>query len=296
MNFKKYQHVERLTNKVLLGMLDEKCYIFPKIDGTNGSVWSDGRNILAGSRNRQLTLESDNQGFYAKMLDEVLYDNLHRLLLENPHLIVYGEFLVPHTLKTYKENNWRKFHIFDIYDREKEIYLDYDKQKAYFDSYAIFDYIKPLYVSETYDDAMRYIESSLKTPLYVDSGLEEGVVIKSYNFRTRYNTQIWGKVLNETFLELADRKGKNPKAKSVDAFSEKFATSFVTKELVEKEIAKIENEKGFESKDIPRVLHTIANELISDELGDFILDNKIKQLSVNDYKHQILRAVKKWML
>lgn len=39
MEFRKYQHVERFgtveTENIQVGV----CYIFPKIDGTNSSVW-----------------------------------------------------------------------------------------------------------------------------------------------------------------------------------------------------------------------------------------------------------------
>ena len=59
MEFKKYQHLERFGTTEVNGIEDGMCYIFPKIDGTNSSVWfNDG--LQAGSRKRHLTLESDN--------------------------------------------------------------------------------------------------------------------------------------------------------------------------------------------------------------------------------------------
>ena len=45
-----------------------KVYVFPKIDGTNGSVWIDDGIIKAGSRNRELTLDNDNAGFYLSLI------------------------------------------------------------------------------------------------------------------------------------------------------------------------------------------------------------------------------------
>ena len=38
--------------------------MFPKIDGTNGTVWLSDGEVQAGSRSRQLSAESDNAGFY----------------------------------------------------------------------------------------------------------------------------------------------------------------------------------------------------------------------------------------
>ena len=39
MNFTKYQHVERLGTTETDGILDGDVLVFPKIDGTNCSVW-----------------------------------------------------------------------------------------------------------------------------------------------------------------------------------------------------------------------------------------------------------------
>jgi len=60
MEFKKYQHVERLGTSEVSNIMVGDVYVFPKIDGTNASVWLDGRgNICAGSRTRTLSLEKE---------------------------------------------------------------------------------------------------------------------------------------------------------------------------------------------------------------------------------------------
>ena len=58
MYFRKYQHIERFGTMEVEGIELGLCYIFPKIDGTNSSVWlgEDGQ-IHAGSRKRELSLE-----------------------------------------------------------------------------------------------------------------------------------------------------------------------------------------------------------------------------------------------
>ena len=60
MEFLKYQHVERYGNDEVDGINIGTCYVFPKIDGTNASVWlgEDGE-IHAGSRNRELRLDNE---------------------------------------------------------------------------------------------------------------------------------------------------------------------------------------------------------------------------------------------
>lgn len=48
-----------------LARLSRECIITEKIDGTNAQIFIDetGKNMLAGSRNRWLTVDSDNFGF-----------------------------------------------------------------------------------------------------------------------------------------------------------------------------------------------------------------------------------------
>lgn len=52
--FKKYMHLERFGNDEVLGIELGECYVFPKLDGTNASLWvgEDG-SVQAGSRNRR---------------------------------------------------------------------------------------------------------------------------------------------------------------------------------------------------------------------------------------------------
>lgn len=104
MNFKKYQHVERYGTSAVDGIEKGECWVFPKLDGTNGSVWlgMDGK-IRAGSRRRELSLEKDNQGFYASVLQD---ERIEQYLQKYPSHRLYGEWLVPHTLKTYRDNAW----------------------------------------------------------------------------------------------------------------------------------------------------------------------------------------------
>ena len=42
MDFVKYQHVERLGVDEVDGIELGVCHVFPKIDGTNSSVWQRG--------------------------------------------------------------------------------------------------------------------------------------------------------------------------------------------------------------------------------------------------------------
>ena len=144
MEFKKYQHLERFGNDEVEGIELGKLYIFPKLDGTNAQVWLDDEgNIKAGSRNRELTLEKDNAGFYKFILEN---ENIKKYLEKHPTHRLYGEFLVPHSLKTYREDAWRRFYIFDVcLDKEDDTveYIPYDLYKPLVEEFEL-DYIPPI--------------------------------------------------------------------------------------------------------------------------------------------------------
>jgi len=121
--FVRYPHLERFGNDAVDGINLGKTYVFPKIDGTNASVWMEGDQVCAGSRNRKLSLENDNAGFYAWVLKQ---QNIRDFLFRNPGLRLYGEWLVPHTIKHYREDSWGKFYVFDVFVDETGHFVEYD--------------------------------------------------------------------------------------------------------------------------------------------------------------------------
>lgn len=50
MEFRKYQHVERFGTSEVEGIDLGTCYIYPKIDGTNASVWLGEDGTLRAPR------------------------------------------------------------------------------------------------------------------------------------------------------------------------------------------------------------------------------------------------------
>ena len=93
MEFRKYQHIERLGSLEVEDILLGTCYVFPKIDGTNASIWVDKGGYQAGSRTRQLTLEKDNANFYKSVLTESQFDGVKKFLDDNPNYKFFGEWL-----------------------------------------------------------------------------------------------------------------------------------------------------------------------------------------------------------
>ena len=95
-NFKSYQHVDRINSANTQDLLEGICHVFPKLDGTNGSIWYnvDLNVIECGSRNHTLTADNTNQGFwnYVNQTELGRFANFFR---KYPYLRLYGEWMFP---------------------------------------------------------------------------------------------------------------------------------------------------------------------------------------------------------
>lgn len=292
MEFLKYQHIERFgtteTNGIEFGM----CYVFPKIDGTNSQLWTDGNSLYAGSRNRELSIDNDNAGFMAWAVNQ---NHIIDFFCKYPNLRLYGEWLVPHTLKTYQKTAWNNFYVFDVMNGEE--YLSYDEYKILLDEFGI-EYIPPICKVEnpTYERLIKQLE---KNGYLIEDGqgTGEGIVIKNYSYKNKFGRKTWAKIVKNEF------KAKHQKVdvceiKDNKIIEEEIVNKFVTIVLIDKELAKIETEcNGWSSKLIPRLLNTVFYCLVKEECWNFVKEfksptidfkrlayftnNKIKELKSN---------------
>lgn len=277
MQYRKYMHIERFGTTVVENIELGVCYIFPKIDGTNSSVFlgNDGE-LHAGSRTREISIESDNAGFcaYAKSSE-----NLNKLVKENPTLRFFGEFLVPHSLRTYRENTWRKFYVFDVIeeqDNDEFRYLPYDEYKLILEQYDI-EYIPPIAVirNTNYEQLIGQLEKNVFL-IEDGKGAGEGIVIKNYEYVNKYGRVTWAKIVSSEFKEkhskiMCGGKISNGKAMIEETIAEKY----VTKALCKKVFAKIENEKGeWRSQFIPMLLNMVYYDVVNEECWNFVKENK----------------------
>lgn len=267
MQFNKYQHVERIGTSEVDGLLEGMCYVFPKIDGTNASVWLCPDNGLqAGSRNRHLEIDNDNAGFLAAMLEN---ENTKSFLKSNPDKRLFGEWLVPHSLKTYREETWRRFYVFDVMCDDE--YMRYEDYQPLLEEHGV-EYIPPLFVVERPTEERLY--NSLKENNYLiedGKGTGEGVVVKNYDFVNRFGRTTWGKIVSSEF------KAKHTKALGPREVKEKsrvedaIAAEFVTEAIVEKVYAKIVNEGGgWSSRDIPKLLNIVYYDVVREEIWQIV--------------------------
>jgi len=298
--FIKYQHLERFgTDEVAQIELGE-CFVFPKIDGTNASIWFEDGKIHAGSRTRHLSIDKDNAGFLDWALKQ---ENLIEYFKENPHHRLFGEWLVPHSLKTYRENAWRKFYVFDVaIDKlEHEIlhegdsvikYIHYDEYKPFLDKYNI-DYIPPIVKikNSSYEQLIKQLAKNIFL-IEDGKGTGEGIVIKNYEFKNRFNRQTWAKIVTSEFKEKHIKEMGASELNGKKMVEDEIVDKYITVALCEKIKAKIESEKGWSSKFIPQLLNTVYYDLITEESWNFVKEFNNPTINFNTLKHFVFMRVK----
>lgn len=300
MEFVKYQHIGRFGTTEVAQIELGECYVFPKIDGTNGSIWFDG-DYRAGSRNRQLTLDKDNAGFYNWA---VRNQNIKDFFAQFPNYILYGEWLVPHSLKTYREDVWRKFYVFDVAipKDESEIlhsgddkvkYLHYEEYKHLMENFQI-DYIPPICIVKngSYEQFVNQLNQNVFL-IEDGKGSGEGIVIKNYDYKNKFNRQTWAKIITSEFKEKHAKEMGGYVVNGSKMIEDEIANTFVTSALCEKVYSNIKlEESGWSSKFIPRLLNTVYYDLIKEESWEFIKEYKNPTINFSTLKHFTFMKVK----
>ena len=306
MNYLKYQHIVKLGSPEVTNIQFGVTYVFPKLDGTNSIVYykQDAlgqKNIAAGSRNRELSLDNDNAGFYSFISQS---ENMINFVNENQNLIIYGEWLVPHTLRTYVNTAWRKFYIFDVVrlnDDGSITYLPYEEYLEMFDNENFkndgIEVIPPLAKITNGSDESYYKMLEKNTYLLPDQPdvYGEGIVIKNYNYVNRFGHTIWAKIVRNDF-KANNHKVFGPPEIENKITEQKIIEMAITAELLDKEIWKIlmqdanmnNTEIGVEynimdfwdrKKHIPKLFGIFWYTILTEELPSIII--KLKNPTIN---------------
>lgn len=285
----KYAHLERFGTDEVDGINIGECHIFPKLDGTNASAWFEDGGIACGSRNRQLAPDDDNAGFCTWATAQ---QNIVAMVSDNPGLRFYGEWLVPHSLKTYREDAWRRFYVFDVTDERGE-FLHFDEYAPICKAYSV-DFIPCMLVAKnpTYDVLVKATENN-RFMLNDNAGVGEGIVIKQYGFKNRFNRTTWAKLVTNAFKD-EHVKEMGCGILSVKMVEEEIAEQFITAHMVEKIIAKIRNDQGmFSAKCIPQLLGMAFHDLVTEELWQAIKQHKNPKIDFKTLNHCAIARVKK---
>ena len=275
MEYKQYQHIEKLGREECEGILNGTVSIQTKIDGTNAVVFlGNDDKVHAGSRRKELTEEQDNHGFY-KMIERD--ENIRAYLLKHPTHYLYGEYLVPHTIKTYDSDAWNKFYIFDVFtlDGDYGRYLPYDEYVPMLEEFNL-AYIPE--IARLENPTIEQVAECINKSHYLmpEGCTPEGVIAKNYNYKNKWGHVVWGKIVSEEFFNRKQRlRTKNHEVKS-SAFEEQIANQYITDSVIYKEYAKIKNDypNATRQEMIGRVLGAVYESFLEEDLLTVVRKNK----------------------
>lgn len=279
--FKSFIHVERLdeTKIDVPAFLNGTVYCFSKLDGTNAVAWADeAGNIHCGSRKREVTIEHDNADFMLFFTTDKSTEKLREFLIQNPNLIVYGEWLngwsgrkQAGTIKQYLDPG---FWVIGVFDIDAGNYLYYDIYANLLD--GIYDKIdRPIEIFDhpTKEQIVALLKDNhFNLPNDTDG---EGVVCWNYDFRDNWGHFQVGKIVAKEYLE---RKGTPRKEKQVqirEGLEQNIVEAFVTSADCEKCKQKImvaENLEEWQTtgKYIGMFLNMLYTDLIQEEMLSII--------------------------
>lgn len=288
--FRKYDHIERLGHPDVEGIDVGSVHVFPKLDGTCGSVWAGSNGELCvASRNKEISPEDDNHKFAAWVQtnkDRFSFLFSDYFVKERP-LVIYGEWMVPHTLKTYQPDVWRRWWVFDVRSQAEHKYLPYEEYSELLKSLG-FDIIEPLCtISDPTIDQLRALTTTNTYLIAEGAGLGEGIVIKNYAWRNKFGHQHWAKIVLDEYKAKQHRPTKVPEGEF--KLELEIAQEYCTPHLVGKTRAKIISELAQEMgvdllevnaqkrveeyyrlKLIPRLIDTVYHDLVSESIWEIV--------------------------
>jgi hypothetical protein len=309
MGFFRYMHLERFGTPAVDGIEVGECVVLPKIDGANASVWADwvdyadgGQgeyHVFCGSRNRSLGRIDedlgieDNQGFRAWLAgNSDAAERMRLLALSLPDHVFFGEWLVPHTLKTYRPDAWRRFYVFDVWDSTKACWLQHRNVEALCLADGV-DFVPAIAIvnNPTAQDLLHIVENNrFLMPDLSEPG--EGIVIKRHDYVNRFGNQVWAKIVRQVFKEenrLAFGVGERDGMFQVESA---IAEKYVTGELVAKERAKIEAAE-IDGAIQPQLLGRAYYCLVTEELWTALKEFKQPQIDFKKLNKFCNEEVKK---
>lgn len=280
-SYRSFTHVERMdeTKIDVSSFLKGQVWCFSKLDGTNACVWADENgNIHCGSRKREITIDHDNADFMLFITTDKSTEALRNFLVENPNLIVYGEWLngwsgrkQAGTIKQYLDPG---FWIIGVFDTDADNYLYYDIYADLLDS--IYDKIdRPI---EVFDHPTKeQIVNLLKDNHFnlPDDTDGEGIVCWNYDYRDPFGKIKIAKIVAQEFLE---KKGQSKKIKTPlvrEGLEQTIVDSFVSSADCEKCKQKIVISLGIEEwtnsgKEIGMFLNMLYTDLIQEEMWSIL--------------------------
>ena len=270
MNHVPYPKIVHLDKDEAEGILDgEVVVIQEKIDGANLSVWKTDEGLYVGSRTQIVGTPTQLSGFRWAVEYVNAHEGIKKLLAKYPNFRLFGEWLVPHTVK-YPDKFYNKFWLFDILDESTGEWMHPVDVARIAKDYWI-HYPKVFFFGNANRDKVS--EFVGKSELEVAG---EGVVVKRFGWKNKFGEHKYAKLVSDSFKERNQLVFGNTHKDSMPELD--FACYTVTVPRIVKLVHKMEQDKdkdadkSFTGELIGRVYH----DAFTEELWDYVKKNRVK--------------------
>lgn len=260
MTYKTYPKIHRLGKEETDNILDWELIVQEKVDGANVSIfWHEGE-VRCGTRTRMLPKDKSFRGF-----QEAVNANskIADFLKENNDLILYGEWLVKHTI-TYPDEAYEKIYLFDVYSTILDEWYDQESVQEIAENLEL-QYPHIFATGKlTAEEINEFVGKSAIAPA------GEGVVLKAKDFVNKFGDHCYAKVVHQKFKEFnAIVFGGNNKHS--DTYWEMYVVNkYCTTGRVQKIIQKLQSQtdERLDLKHTSQVAGTCYHDMITEEIWE----------------------------
>lgn len=249
MNYRSYPKIHALHKEEVENILDYEVVVQVKIDGANSVVYLKDGVVRCGSRSRELPLDESFRGLQEHIASK---PNIKKFLEEHPDAILYGEWLVKHSIN-YTQDFYNKWYLFDVLEGE-----EYWKQEDVEKLAAELEVGYPVVYGKgkfTLEELDSFIEQEWL------GHKNEGVVLKPLDFTNKFGDRPYAKRVSQQFKEKnAIVFGGNDKHS--EFYWEQYITNkYCTLATLEKNLNKLAPELGRIGKEhTPQIANTCVHD------------------------------------
>lgn len=291
MVFIRYQHVERIDAEEVTGLLDGVCHVFPKMDGSNMCAYSENGEMHTMSRNKEIQRPEPFAEFAHS------HGGIERFVKDFPMLRLYGEWMVPHTVRNYIPEVWNRWFVFDVMAEDPETvyrvtapggtvieldcmgqrYLPFETYAPILEMYGI-EFVEPLCLIDHPTEPELRGMADEENRWMMATGCGEGIVVKRYDYSNAFGRNVWGKVINSQYssFKAEFRKMKMNAERNRESLEHFIAIHYATPDVVNKEYCKILDEG--EGVNPARLLNTVFRCVVTENIWDVVKKRNLPRI------------------
>ena len=271
MKFKAYPKIPAFGYDGTDDILDGNVVITPKIDGSNVAVWLGEGQVLKARRNGWLNHDNGSFSTFERFVDEQWLQNvaMKSMADRDNYLVIFGEF--SNNQNKLKYNEKYPIIVFDVaetfVDEDGEMHFDfkgYEYTKGVADD-LFWPVVPALYVGHGSEliNGSTIVADFLGRESVLGGPIEEGVVVKSYDRRTRYGRNYFCKLVTAEFRE---KQNVSMKATRVGTgIGEWAAETFLTPARLRKAIQRMQEEGTWDTsaakKNIGKLIGVVTKDI-----------------------------------